>query len=165
MTKTKLFLDVDGVINAFFPHKQYGVLEEFMAEAGTNSWYKIRYSPQMIEDLRALDLDLYWTTTWRHAAKENIAPVIGYGEDSKVLTPHNNELTWPSIDWKYDAVKAVVEYFPGPFIWIDDELTHVVNDHSIDMSWAEHGLILSPDSGIGISPREMERIREYVNGS
>ncbi len=152
----RLFLDVDGVINASQPHSLWGKTKEGVAHG-----YLIRWAPAMIEALFDIPMSLTWATTWRSHAPAEIAPLIGHGSEAEWLNPSDETrmMDW-SIHWKFDAMKAELEFerLTNAFVWIDDEITY---DHE---RWAAQngGLAIAPNSRTGISPKDIARIEAYL---
>lgn len=162
---TRLYLDVDGVINAEYasgterwPEQKHGIAYKYMIE----------WAPHMIEALAALPLDLVWTTTWRDRAVTNIAPLIGYGHNGRVLHPVGGisvRTTYPSIHWKSNAVYEDLETNPvDRYIWIDDELYLGRPSHAGyvgDWQISKDGLHIRPGGFYGIQPKHIELMEEY----
>lgn len=154
-------MDVDGVLNALNDHSMWSPAGLKSGRATSdNGTYTIKWAPELIDGLKALDLDLCWATTWRSTAASSIGPLIGWGEDSRWLTHDHGSLDrygW-SIDWKYPSVVADQKADPSPFLWVEDEL------EGWHMQWAEDagGLAICPDPEFGITPEQLEEIREYV---
>jgi len=147
---TRLYLDVDGVINAQMPYG-WGKLAK-----GKAAGWRIRWAPRMIDALAAMDVELVWTTTWRDEAVTELAPLIGWGGHGRVLHPLDGDLIWPSIDWKFDAVRADQIGNPSPYIWLDDELEAQHKRHG--------GLVVTVPSVTGISPRLIDLMNTYIGG-
>lgn len=152
--KVRLYLDVDGVINAAMPPWKGPSEGRAVAEGHA---YKIRWAPAMVAELAALGVDLVWATTWRKDAAFSIAPLIGWGEDARHLSPPF-DLTWPSIDWKAAAVAEDQKGDPSPFIWADDEI------HRGHVDAHPDALVLSIDPRLGITPTTIQRMRDYIKG-
>lgn len=151
--KTRLYLDVDGVINAQMPFG-WGRLQN-----GHAAGYKIRWAPRMVEALAELDVDLCWATTWKQHAATEIGPLISFGEGARhlieIANPYGDSYGW-SIDWKFPAVIDDQYWKPSPFIWLDDE----IEQKHIDQF--PHALVLPINPRTGISPKDVEQMREYV---
>jgi len=153
MNRTRLYLDVDGVLNAQMP-MGWGRLGNGYARVDGVE-YKIRWAPAMIDALRSLDVELVWCTTWRDNAKVSLAPLIGWGEHGRVLHPWEEDV-WPSIDWKFPAIQDDQKASPSRFIWIDDEIESKMRD-------AFHeALVIKTNDRIGISTAQMQDIRDYL---
>lgn len=155
--KTRLYLDVDGVINAQMPFG-WGRLQNGHAHG-----YKIRWAPNMVEALASLDVELVWATTWKQYAALEIAPLIGFGHAARHLVPParggafaDEEYYGWSIDWKFPAVQNDQQWSPSPFIWLDDELDVMHVEAFPD------ALVLPINSRVGITPTNIEQMREYV---
>lgn len=128
--KTRLYLDVDGVINYFGGRMHYDK-DTFehpwptKAEAEVRR-FRIVWSPDMLAALDELDLEIVWLTTWRDSAVNDLAPALGWGADFRVMHPLPED-EWmfqvrPSIQWKLPALLADQATDPSPFIWFDDEI-------------------------------------------
>lgn len=145
----RLFLDVDGVINAQMPYG-WGKLS-----SGNRQGYRISWAPGMVDALASLPLDLTWCTTWTDKAASDIGGLIGWGTEAGYI-PSADEWSY-SIDWKFPAVMA--EHVEGQkFVWIDDELEPNM------IAWAESvgGLAIKTNPLVGITPQQIERIVGYL---
>ena len=152
----KLYLDVDGVINAWHADTEWPTLV-----VGDAHGYNVKWSPEMVAELKSLDLELIWATTWRQHAPEQLAPLIGYGENVRYLTERPKLSEYGSIGWKYRGVVNDQKWEPSPFVWIDDE------HHRTTVDWAKAngGLAIQSHPDLGITPEEMERIKAYVEAN
>lgn len=158
--KTRLFLDVDGVINAWYSKI---VWPEDSIREGRVGPYKIVWSQEMVDHLfgPTLNLDIWWTTTWQDSANTSLSPLLFDEERSyEVVAPLSGEVTFPSIYWKFESVEAEVAANPGPFVWIDDELAP---EH---IEWAKSvgGLAIASDQNFGITPANINTIKVYLGG-
>jgi len=165
--KVKLYLDVDGVINAWhadkaWPSKNIG---EATSRSGT---YSIHWAPAMVAELMAMDLELVWATTWEQEAATSIAPLIGWSEAEKsrwlsLESVRENVKfgmlhTYGSIAWKNPAVRQDQEDSPSPFIWIDDEMGF----QDMNMARDIGGLAIWSDPYRGIQPDDIEKMKQYI---
>jgi hypothetical protein len=153
MTKTRLYLDVDGVLNAWYADHMWGALKE-----GVGGVYTIKWAPAMVEELNKLDVDLVWLTTWRDEAPETIAPLLGVKLPSRVLHPLSGVTTFPSMWWKFEAVRHDQEQNPGRFLWFDDEL----EIHHVIYAQKTNGLALPVDHNLGITPGQIELAKVFI---
>jgi hypothetical protein len=160
VSRVRLYLDVDGVINAWYAGSVWvdSPLQEGIAAAGGYN-YRIKWSADMVSALSQLDVDLCWATTWVGAAPTTLAPLIGYGMDSRYLRPLSGKVSFPSIYWKEAAIREEQLRDPSPFIWIDDEIGW---DQQIIAS-SLGGLAISPDHQFGITPADIGLMQEYID--
>lgn len=156
MNKTRIFLDVDGVINAQMP-MGWGRLQNGHAKADGIE-FRIRWAPNMVKGLFGMDAEIIWSTTWRQDAVNSLAPLIGYGADCDVLHPIFGETIFPSIDWKYPAILDYLHRNPGPAIWLDDEIEPEMVEYFSDRGW----LAIPINSMIGISTVNAVTIDNYI---
>jgi hypothetical protein len=161
-TRPRLYLDVDGVLNAYY--KGLWGSEQLVGSAGVPSW-SIHWNPDMVSALAALiteyDVELVWCTTWREDAPVEIGGLLGFGQDARVLHPLDGRTTFPSIEWKREAVLAEQILDPSLVIWVDDEI-----DDAVLAVWEENdysGLLINPDPQYGIQPDQIEAMRKYLN--
>lgn len=161
MSRARLYLDVDGVINAS-QAMGWGKLKKGPARSGGMTW-RITWAPAMIEELRQLDVELVWTTTWRDDALKSIAPLIGWGEHGRVLHPIAPPGNQPSIYWKVVSVAQDQRESKTPFIWIDDELTDLEPHEFVGLTPRPTALLLSPNPLTGISPRHISKIKNWLD--
>lgn len=137
MTTTQkpiLFLDVDGVLNAFAPTRAHSVHRL----GGT--WVKGEFRPYTIKfdnDARAMvealteHFDVVWATMWNEKANTEIVPALGVGPFPVMLADHNKgwdtALSLGTEQWNihrlwYAKTPLLPEYAAGrPFAWLDDD--------------------------------------------
>lgn len=153
---TKLYLNIDGVINVDEVHgweyHKHGVVMRH-----TNYPDVIHWSPSMIGALREFDFNITWLTTWTEAGAQEVGTLIGYGSYApRLFAPAF--VGGSSIYWKFAAIED--DYPVGEkFVWIDDQL---LPEH---IEWASDagGLAICPDYRYGISPANIDKIRNYLN--
>ena len=125
-----LFLDVDGVLNVF--ERDLGsdaeMFDDFVQHdvdfdvvAGYHRSVAVWLSPAMGARIARLAVDTQWVTTWEHRANSAIGPLCGLPRDLPVLLHGETDEEW-DLDWKFLAVRRVIEDDPRPFVWIDDDL-------------------------------------------
>lgn len=153
----KLYLDVDGVINAQTPPWNN-------VETRRVGEYRVRWSPDMLRALGSLGLKLNWLTSWGSAAPENLAHYIGYGLDAPVAVPVPfKQGWWTTMEWKYPGLKEL-EHADARFVWIDDELNPNTWRGELAAEAVGHyqnALLIAPDPRLGITPAHIEQIKKY----
>jgi hypothetical protein len=161
MTRARLYLDLDGVINAQMPPWPDTMNGIATAEG---HGYKIRWAPALIEEINALDVDLWYATTWRHHAVESFGPLVGLREATGIIHPELDpraQTTFPSIHWKIPAIIQHQKESPSPFIHIDDEVGDVPGwrENAFDLYG---GIALSPPSHLGITQKQIAVVKQYL---
>jgi len=165
--KTRLYLDVDGVINYFGGRMNYDK-DDFenpwptRAEAEVRR-FRVVWAPEMLAALDALDLDIVWLTTWRNSAVNDLAPALGgWGANFRVMHPLEED-EWmfqrvASIEWKLPALLADQKADPSPFIWLDDEIgmKEAVEARQVG------GLAMPPNPDVGITSKEIAAMVDYI---
>jgi hypothetical protein len=168
-----LFLDVDGVLNAFraweLVHRWRGLVPgNVRAPEGYRhavaDGYDLLLRPEHASWLADLDqrAEIVWATMWMDRAPAALAPVLGYGE------------RWPFVDFRaaqgyalgQRTGQGVGSYkFPGvvawagdrPLVWIDDDLEPAIYDWAArrDAGGIPTFLVQpSPDEGWTASERD-----------
>ncbi|GAB2522629.1 HAD domain-containing protein [Paramicrobacterium agarici] len=127
---TRLYLDVDGAINAdeppFSDVKSTRVQIEY--GGGMMSREPLTWAPEVVTELDALreefGVELVWLSTWNemHASMTRLAPALGglFGGraimDADAVSSDRGR-GW----WKAQSIIADQEFSPAPFVWVDDE--------------------------------------------
>lgn len=169
MTRCRILLDVDGVLNAVTrapgDHWDDWRVEKCMG-------FPITHSPAVGARLLALaerpEVELIWLTTWEHNANDWIGPLFGW-PSFRVLDRHDliesptglivSTQGW----WKLDEAQALWEDDPVPFVWIDDDLG-IGDDGATDWIHSLDGAAIGvrPDSERGLTPNLLDVIEEFV---
>lgn len=187
LTKPRLYLDIDGVLNASHaarlwrnegddPDSGYGrgfaVSREGGGGWGGNSIkYRMTWSLKLIEALNSLvddfGLVICITSTWRNEGRDEVAKIMGLKVSEFVLHPPNGITSFPSILWKRKAVIKDQTFSPSTFVWIDDELNDLVwTDEKLDELPDDKGaLLVCPDSNFGITPQHIQLIRDFLKSN
>lgn len=170
---TRIYLDVDGVLNA--------VQREFPSDSWQNwdrvgvNGYSIAYSPDMVAALNEIaemdDVEFVWLTTWQANAKTMIAPAIGLkGEDWDVaLNPdmdahgfavHRYFGGW----WKMTTLDEHLHYNPvDKVVWIDDDISNSMDADDWFHDFDEETLAISPYTETGLTPSNICDIIDFIN--
>lgn len=177
MTKTKIFLDVDGVLNAVskqLPDTGWDL--EGWFKVGVNG-YTITYNTVMIDAINEIsfrdDVEIIWLTTWQSNAASKISPAIGLiGENWSFVAnpdtdPHGfalqqNRYGW----WKADVLKKYLEEFPtDKFIWVDDDLSYYnlmgLSEWTEDLDSST--LFIAPQTSDGLTPSHICAMIDFIN--
>lgn len=182
MTLARLYEDIDGCLNAEYnarvwrdkdnpedlggyqrgwvtpEYDDYGARQ---SEYYTSPKYRMEYNDRLIEALNALDVEFVWTTTWREDARQ-AGTLMGLLHDpQRVLHPLTGQTSFPSIEWKFDAIMYEQDHNPSPFIAVDDEWD---SDHGYYRESLESigGLVICPDFDFGITPKHVAQMRKYL---
>jgi hypothetical protein len=172
--RPRLFLDVDGVLNAFDfdPSRDiagfadFDVHEiEFEPDSQFTDAFIVVLSPTMGARLAGLGADISWATTWEHRADSAIAERCGLPRGLPVLTrPCDATDHWAG--WKFDAVRRSVESDSRPFVWLDDDIDRFVAGSLTARAWAAElsmpSLLIAPDPRSGLLPEHVDEIEEFL---
>lgn len=164
MTRTTIYLDVDGVLNAVSgraPGKRFVGWEEYR-EVHVKG-FRIHYAPALINALNKLaardDVTFKWLTTWKHEAAGKLSAAIGLnGQDWEVLDGDLHAWgggAW----WKLTAIRNDLN---GRSIWIDDD----ISAEPVATDWAgqrDELLLVSPSVGHGLTTQHLETITAYLD--
>ena len=170
----RLYLDIDGVLNASQPHIKWGGERaeglavssyDFDGEPhilSTEPQFVMRWSPGLIDALNGLDIEIVWLTTWRMDAAFSVGPLMGLKSAVRVLHPLNGRTTFPSINWKYEAVREDQAKSPSPFIWADDELYDLPGE-VLSSVRTENSVLVAPNPLFGITPEHVEQMQKLIS--
>ncbi len=169
-----LFLDVDGVLNVLEKDigrhaEMFDDFAEHVVPFDTVSGYRrsvsVWLSPSMTARVAGLAADIHWVSIWEDRAGSAIAPRCGLPRDLPVLTRDGGGEEW-DIDWKFRAVRTMVEQGPRPFVWIDDDIDILQDGALTPRAWADHfsepNLLITPESGTGLLARHLDLIDEFL---
>ena len=166
MTTTlgRLFLDIDGVINAPRAAEYWDRVADARVEAEGEGYFDIVFAPQVVERIEALRdrIEVVWCSTWLfHPAHLDALSEALCGL-AHARRPEVPDLIWRSFGWKGGVVRDLTKSDPLPFAWVDDT-EGLWRNHAWVLS-REIGLrdplILNPDElgGAGITPAYLEAL-------
>ena len=167
-----LFLDVDGVLNAFQFDVELASFDDFTDHAitiddqhGLSRTFDVCLSRSMGERIASLRALIVWVTTWEQHADTYIAPLCGLPTGMDVLAGPGGGGTWNGT-WKFDAVRRAVGDHPRPFVWVDDDLDIFGMGSDTARRWAAdlpiENLLLSPDPRTGLTHGQLEAIEAFL---
>jgi len=167
-----LFLDVDGVLNAYDCDEDLVSFDDFVVHevsnddgSGFSLTFDLWLSKTMGEKLSGLPVEIVWLTTWGHNANKKISPLVGLSENLETLPPPSAGITSHGV-WKLDNLVRHVKNDPRPFIWIDDELGWIQrkapDGEASSRRLHERHLFIQPDPRTGISIADFDRITEFL---
>lgn len=174
--KVRIYIDVDGVINAFSNAQPWGKVKPSKTVA---YGYRITYHQGLIDALKDIDnsndhVEFVWLTTWQNLARTDLAPAVGLGGNWRAIQSEKCRPTgyggyvpqeyW----WKLESIIEDLNENPvDRFVWIDDELQ--MRQGALDWFDLHHaekatGLLVSPFDRTGLTPDDVCGIIDYING-
>jgi hypothetical protein len=185
MTTRRIYLDVDGVLNAVrarFPSETESGWSEDSWRLQEINGFPIRWSTELVDELNTLVADgaeIRWLTTWCELAGEMIAPALGLkgGEDWLLTDGVTTDLRmmadfgrrgW----WKLDAFErdaADLVENGGKAVWLDDDHAHErINSYDglrsrlvEDLGRGGQLLLFAPFTDTGLTRKDLESIRAF----
>lgn len=132
----------------------------------TANGYTILFSPDLVKEIKRIiddyDVTMKWLTTWGARANSLLCPNFDLAEVESVgEAPFSEGYTW----WKWPCFQKVAQLNPrSKLIWADD-------DHGRGMAeteWAidqfgDRLLLLSPDIGQGLTPKDIRKVEEFLS--
>jgi hypothetical protein len=193
MEKPLWLLDVDGVLNAVNVIEDLQALEQDTnwpdyqvgrADGGRRPGhtFQIIWSPTLVKRMVVLveaDLvEIRWLTTWEGRAQTEIAPLLGLPH-FELAGERNFEAEYRAYSdranvgdywWKFPIARAAVEDTPQrALIWSDDDLPAIPEASEWARErWKNGGgqaCLVSPRFDLGISPRQMEAIEQFIENN
>lgn len=158
--KPKVYLDVDGVLNAVCLKPDLDVWPDYLNTRACGG--RFCYSPsvvRMIADWHEAEVaEVVWLTTWEHEA-QTLAQEIGLPHFEVAGPRREADFGW----WKLAVVQRDVAADPGrPFVWIDDDLYY--DDEAIEWlnDLATPFLAITPAVSYGLRRDELEGIDAWL---
>jgi hypothetical protein len=169
-----LFLDVDGVLNAFdfLPGRDFPGFHDFdvhqvaFEEDGHGARiFLVCLSATMGARIAGLAADISWATTWEGRADSHIAPLCGLPRGLPVLNKPRNPVD-PWGGWKFHEVRRAVERDPRPFVWVDDDIESFRFEAKTARHWAASlsipNLLIAPNPSTGLLPEQLNLIEAFL---
>lgn len=164
MTKVRILLDVDGVLNAVpFGNKLDPCWSDWKTVVCMG--FPITFSETVGKRLQALidtpEVEFLWLTTWCDDANKWIRPLFGWPtfEVAGRLSPNERENEW----WKLTHARRLWEQDKIPFVWIDDDLGFRDDGASGWINSLEgQALGIRPNVRVGLTPKLLDNIEEFV---
>jgi hypothetical protein len=175
MPKPIWLLDVDGVLNAVTTKPDANVWPDFKridAHADDRSW-RIWFSPSVIafiNEMIATDrVDVMWLTTWGGEANGDLREQLGL----PVLPVAGTRDGYPSDEWwKLPIARQMHREAARAgrgVIWTDDDIPY----EAAAKNWLQSILgeddktilAVGPRTSDGLTPRHLDKIRQYVDGN
>lgn len=168
--RTRIYLDVDGVLNALSKTTP-GAWSPESWNAKKIRGYVIRWSSELVHILNTInerdDVEFIWLTTWGSWAKDHISPGIGInGTQWRHLTDgvqdssiHGFSRVW----WKLIALQEDVEDFDGNILWIDDDFSFYPD--AVEWAVSKGINVIEPHWSTGLSEDHVELIHMLLDSS
>lgn len=153
----KMYLDVDETINVDMPDRVWHRPKNhtFKGTIDGHRRLRVRWSPELIAEMRKLHVEVVWHTSWGHLASEQFGKVVEYGHGAPWVC--EAPVDWrgnDTMEWKLAALQ-VVEDPDAYFVWVDNDLT------DIQQKAFPNALIVPVHPLRGILPADLEAIIEY----
>ncbi|SEB44006.1 hypothetical protein SAMN04489806_0626 [Paramicrobacterium humi] len=170
---TRLYLDVDGAINAdeppFSSVKSTRVQIDY--GGGMMSRLPLTWAPEVVDQLDALRtefaLELVWLSTWNemHASMTRLAPALGGLFGGRAIM----DADAVSMDrgrgwWKAQSIILDQEASPAPFVWIDDEAVMAHGSLVAEATAGTPSLRLTTVYEHGIERLHLAQMRSFLEG-
>ena len=170
--RPRLFLDIDGVVNA--PRPGWPETTTFTVSDHRGAGYVINYSitvaPAMVAEIDRLradhDLELVILSTWLEnpAMVADLTRALGALRGGRLLTAPRPKLSgWRPPTWKRDAVLGDLDRKPGPFIWADDEEV-AAHGPIVKAALQLPSLMIAPDPARGLTRAHLAAVRTFLEG-
>jgi hypothetical protein len=157
-------LDVDGVLNASRPGWGAAPERRFVWSQTDQTSYPLRWSPQLIDRIRALHTEgraeVRWCTTWCPDADE-LERLWDLPELQRALTADpmpRAEACWPL---KLAAARAVLAD-GRRLIWTDDEALPKPGPERDELTVGGLALLIAPRPHRGLRPEDLDRIEAFA---
>jgi hypothetical protein len=153
----RLYLNVDGVINAFQSYKVWDSEGDF----GSDDYkgFAVMWSMDMVDRLKSLEsidngLELIWVSSWMGDAR-GFAKLVGLGalgEKAKVVGPVSGVMTFPDVYWKAEAIWEDLRGYSGDWAWFDPVAVELMGIADYADFVSGDGYVPVIDVAYGITP-------------
>lgn len=158
-----LFLDVDGPLNPYAAkpeRRPAGYTTVRVPEVGRRRPLRVWLHPGHGAALMGLGCELVWATTWMADANRWIGPVLGLPE--LPFVDFGEALFRERPDGVHWKTEPLVDHAAGrPFVWVDDEQSHLDDDFVRDRHPAP-ALLHHVDPRVGLREPDFRALRDWV---
>lgn len=158
MTVSRLYLDVDGVLNPYLTSMEVPTVWPDFREGFLGRRLAL-WSPSLLTAIGKLEVELVWVTTWGSVAEEAFGSEIGSRWPRRSLDLASSGLG--TAGPKASAIADDLRVDPGPFAWIDDD---AITPAAVDQlaAFGQPMLTISPDRRTGLEPRHVRQIADFL---
>jgi len=153
-------LDFDGVVNANKP-KWHAAPRTKWVNADRES-YKVRWAPWLVDEINELSktVNVLWASTWvpwKFLLEHN----LGFRKFDTIDWPNEHVESFAT-RWALKETAAEKVLASGEsLIWTDDDLPEI---GPLPKRFEKAGaLLIRPKSNTGLTPEDIDRIKEYAN--
>ena len=168
--RPRLYLDIDGVINADAPMWGDTVVVQVTENygAGYKVRHKVTYSPILVAAIDSLrvefDVELVILSTWlENAAIFQMQKKLNAFRGSRWLNipaRGGRQQELPDM-WKVDQLIGDLGDDPGPFIWVDDDEVPEHRQFVSNMTDLP-SLLIAPNSAHGLTQQHLAAMQEFL---
>lgn len=189
MAKIRIYLDVDGVLNAVPPAKDIVARSQWPNfESVKVNGYTITYAPELLRKLENLAglwayeedddemvqcVEIVWLTTWRELAVSALAPGIGFDATHwRVVSDGNGAHGYQRLGfsdysywWKVDALASDLIANPVDYVvWLDDDqISYRPSVTSLIRKFADTQFLpIAPATEIGLTVDHIDLVSEFI---
>ena len=170
--RPRLFLDVDGVLNAESPASEDVKTATVNENHGAAyvSTYLITFSPTVVAGIEALraefGLELFWLSTWLsgEGMLDQLTAVLGGLRGGRRLAMPRRKLGgYLPQTWKRELLLADIAREPAPFIWVDD-VEVPLHGEFVHAAFETPSLVIAPNPAIGLTAEHLSAMRSFLEG-
>lgn len=159
--KTKILLDVDGVLNALLPVNATPPQTWSDWHISRAEGFRMCTSKAMARSITDLG-EVHWLTTWNedNLANAIISPLVGIGPFPVAARP-SDRLVFGDEMWKPRAAEVFSKQH-ARVVWIDDDARHLWAEWKGGAAFPSNMLVVSPNPDTGLTPDEIEQIKGWI---
>ena len=169
-------LDFDGVLNAIARKPDPSAWPRELWVTGTAevdgvAWPVLAARPVLafVREVHVAGLaEIRWHSTWQQHADAVIRPLLELPAFPVQPSPEHGLGRAYEGWWKLPAAERVLHEEKRPLLWTDDDIRSERTRPGRGLGaveGAERALLISPRANIGLTPKHLRQIREFLDGS
>ena len=115
----------------------------------------LHWSAELVGQLRRLDADWLWLTSWFELAPLCLDPLLHVRSVGSLPWREDTDQYG-----KWEALVADQALNPRPFVWLEDDATSFFDETQLPVAVSH--LVLTPDYQVGVTRAQLEQVKTFL---